>query len=333
MGDKRNAWIDITRVAAAVGIVLCHVDLTAYGAVGLLFGQFLSPRFSVLFFLAVIGFYLEKSDQAGKRPVLSRVCSLSRVYGVWSLIYLALSFVMVVLIQKMSLGQFLMGKVKDFFFSGSYYHFWFYPAVIYALLFIGGVKKLLGDRALRLLVPLALTLYVVGLLGTAYLPIGRQIPILRNLYEAETFEAVMHLGFLGFPAIVFGMAAARKSRECPGYVLLLAAAVYVGESVVLCLCLGWRENPQMLISSPLLTVQFLHWAQNRTASTGKINPVLCRTVSSGIYNVHPLFLAAFAFVLPELDGMWCFALCLLCSALFGWVLYCFRKIKFFGLFT
>lgn len=330
--DKRNALVDITRVTAAVGIILCHVDLTGYGPVGVLSGQFLSARFSVMFFLAIIGYYLETSYLSGKNPVPGRVRSFLRVYGAWSVIYLALSFVMVVLIQNVPLGQFLISKAAGLLFSGSYYHFWFYPAVIYALLFIGMVKKCLGAKALSLLMPLALVLYGVGLLGTGYLPVGQQIPMLNTLYAWEHFEAVMHLCFLGFPSIVFGMAAAHKTGRTSGWLVLLAGGLYAAESMFLCLHLTWQENPQMLLSTPLLTVLFLHWVQSSSSLAGKANPALCRVVSSGMYNVHPLILAVFAVILPGLDGLWAFALCVVCSAVFGWVLYCVRKIKFFGLF-
>lgn len=332
MSEKRNALIDVTRVAAAAGIILSHVDLTAYGAAGMFAGQFLSVRFSLMFFLAVIGFYVEKSYQAGKTPIRRRVCTLARVYGAWSLVYLALSFVMLVLFEKMPLGQYLVSRVKGFIFSGSYYHFWFYPAVIYALLFIGGVKKLLGDRALRFLLPLAVVLYALGLLGTGYLPIGRQIPVLHALYAAKDFEAVMHLAFLGFPAVVFGMAAAHVNRKCSGRMLFLAAAAYVAESAILCFGPGWRENPQMLISTPFLTVLFLQWAQNSRFAASIAVPELFRTVSAGMYNVHPLLLAAFALVMSGLNSLWAFLLCAAGSALFGWVLYRLRKIRFFALF-
>lgn len=332
MGNQRNALVDITRIAAAVGIILSHVDLTCYGAVGVLLGQFLSVRFSLMFFLAVIGFYVERSCQAGQSPVPGRVRSLARVYGVWSVVYLALSFVMQVLLENVPLGQFLVSKGKAFVFSGSYYHFWFYPAVIYALLFIGGVKKLLGSRCLGFLLPLAAVLYAVGLLGTGYLPIGQRIPGLDRLYALESFDAVMHLVFLGFPSVVFGMAAAHKDSRVSGYLLLLAAAGYVAEAMLLCLKLGWREDPQMLLSTPLLTVLFLRWVQNRSLPVKNINHSLLRVVSSGMYNVHPLFLAAFAMLLPGLEGLWTFLLCVLCSAVFGWVLYCLRKIRFFALF-
>ena len=331
MGNKRNTLIDITRVAAAVGVILCHVDLTGYGTVGVLLGQFLSVRFSVMFFLAIIGFYVEKSHQAGQKTTFKRVCSFLRVYGTWSLIYLALSFVMLVLIQKVPLGQFLVSKGKDLFFSGSYYHFWFYPAVIYALLFIGGVKKRLGHRAIYFLMPLAVVLYVVGLLGTGYLPLGEKIPVLRTLYEAESFEGVMHLCLLGLPGIVFGMAAAHQNKTCPGWLLLLAVAGYVAESMMLCLYLGWQENPQMLMSAPVLTVLFLNWIQDRNPGKGRRNGSLLRVISSSMYNVHPLFLAVFALVIPGLDGLGTFLLCTLCAAWFGWVLYYLRKVRFFSL--
>ncbi|MBQ2991583.1 MAG: hypothetical protein IJD60_09905 [Clostridia bacterium] len=332
MAEKRNALVDVIRVAAAVGIIMGHVDMAGLGAAGVLLGQFLSVRFALMFFLALIGFYLEKAYQAGKKPVRARVGALARVYAAWSLVYLALSFVMLVLVERMPLGQYLASRIKGFFFSGSYYHFWFYPAVIYALLLIGGVKRLLGHRSLSFLVPLAAALYTVGLLGTGYLPIGRQIPGLRTLYAAEEFEAVMHLVFLGFPSVVFGMAAARESAARTGRTLLAAAAAYAAECIILCLFLSWREDPQMLISTPLLTVLFLRWLNSGRLTVRRVDPQLCRTLSSAMYNVHPLLLAAFALVLPGLDGLWAFLLCVTGSAAFGWALYCLRKIRFFALF-
>lgn len=332
MKDKRNPSVDAARVAAAVGIILSHVDLTGYGAVGVLCGQFLFVRFPLMFFLAIIGFYTETAYQAGQKTIAGRVRTLLRSYSVWTLVYLVLSFVMVVLIQKVPLGQFLVSKTKDFLFSGSYYHFWFYPAVIYALLFIGGVKKLLGYRAISFLLPLAVVLYGVGLLGTGYLHLGQQLPGLRGLYASESFDTLMHLCCLGFPSIVFGMAAARTDRHCSGIALLLAATAYVTESVILCLHLGWRENPQMLLSTPLLTVLFLHWVRDRRLPADRVNPAVCRVVSAGMYNVHPLLLAGFSVLLPGLDGLWAFWLCVLGSALFGWILYRLRNYKFFALF-
>lgn len=330
MGDKRNALVDVTRVAAAAGIILSHVNLAEYGAAGALAGQFLSVRFSLMFFLAIIGFYVEKAYLAGKEPIFRRVTSLIRVYGAWSLVYLALSFVLLVLIQKMPLGVYLISRVKGFFFSGSYYHFWFYPTVIYALLLIGALKKLLGNRALRILLPLAAVLYGVGLLGTGYLPVGRQVPVLHALYAAQDFDGVMHLIFLGFPAVVFGMAAAHQS-SAPAGRMLLAAALYAAECVMLCLVLGWRENPQMLITTPLLTVLFLRWV-NSCSVQCKVNSALCRTVSAGMYNVHPLLLAGFAVVLPEMNGLLAFVVCTACSAVFGWVLYRLRNLRWVAVF-
>ena len=216
----------------------------------------------------------------------------------------------------------------DFFFSGSHYHFWFYPAVIYALLFIGIIKKLLGAKALSFLMPLALALYAVGLLGTGYLPLGQQLPGLRELYGAGNFEAVMHLCFLGFPSIVFGMAAAHSQRACSGPMLLIAAAAYLAEALILCLHLNWRENPQMLLSTPILTVLYLRWVHSCSLPAGKANPALCRAVSAVMYNVHPLILAVLALILPALNGLAAFVLCAIGSAAFGCMLYSLKKIKF-----
>ena len=194
------------------------------------------------------------------------------------------------------------------------------------------MKKLLGNRALYVLMPLAAVLYAIGLLGTGYLPIGRQVPGLCAIYAAKDFEAIMHLVCLGFPSVVFGMAAAYEKSEGSGRMLLIAAAAYVTEALILCMVLGWLENPQMLASTPILTVFFLRWAQNSSLTEGRVKAALFRTVSAAMYNVHPLLLAAFSIVLPGLNGLWAFLLCVLCSAAFGWILYRLRRIRFFALF-
>ena len=88
----------------------------------------------------------------------------------------------------------------------------------------------------------------------------------------------------------------------------------------------------MLLSTPVLTVLFLRWAQSSRLAAGKVNHSLFRVISAGMYNIHPLVFAAFAIVMPGIDGLWAFGLCALCSAVFGWILYCLRKIKLFALF-
>jgi hypothetical protein len=115
-------------------------------------------------------------------------------------------------------------------------------------------------------------------------------------------------------------------------VLLAAAAVYGAESMLLCLFLRWQENPQMLMSTPLLTVLFLQWCQSRSLPLDREKLSLFRTVSAGMYHVHPLFLAVFAIVLPGLGGLWSFLLCVICSAVFGSLLHYLKKYKLFALF-
>ncbi|MBE5768509.1 MAG: acyltransferase [Clostridiales bacterium] len=325
MAEKRNVLFDVTRMVAAVGIILGHVDMSGFGAAGELVGQFLWVRTALMFFLAIIGFYVEKAYQAGKEPIRKRVTSLVRVYGVWSLIYLALSFVMLVLKDGMPLGDYLLSRVKGFLFTGSYYHFWFYPAVIYSLLIIACVKKALGGKALKVLLPVAVVLYALGLLGTGYLPLGRQIPLLKDLYAWADFEGLMHLFLLGFPAVVFGMAAAHVPAKAAGRALPAAAAAFLAECIVLCFALSWREDPQMLFTTPVLIVCFLAWGQTVELRTNRVNPAMLRTVSAGMYNVHPLILAGFALVLPGLNGLIVFALCTVAAAVCGYGMYRGRK--------
>ena len=57
----------------------------------------------------------------------------------------------------------------DFLFNGSYYHLWYMVGIIYSIAIIYLICKL---NLSKVLLPLAIVCYVIGLLGTSYYGIG-----------------------------------------------------------------------------------------------------------------------------------------------------------------
>ena len=55
--------------------------------------------------------------------------------------------------------------LMDLLFNGSYYHLWYMVGIIYSMVLIGLLCKL---KLTKMLLPLAVVCYVVGLLGTSY---------------------------------------------------------------------------------------------------------------------------------------------------------------------
>jgi len=70
--------------------------------------------------------------------------------------------------------------LKNLVFDGTFYHLWYLPAVIIGVLL---VYVLLRYFAKRIVVGIALILYVIGLFGDSYYGLVMQVPFLESMYE------------------------------------------------------------------------------------------------------------------------------------------------------
>ncbi|MBQ3068864.1 MAG: acyltransferase [Clostridia bacterium] len=182
---KRNNSIDLFRYVCALLVVIIHTE-PFYGGelrgLGIFLKEFLS-RIAVPFFFAVSGYFLFlKIDRDGKAPLRS-AWRLTKVYLFWSIPYLLLNL----WVLRNDIPSFHSRTVSDLFLHGSSSHFWFFPALIYATLLIALIYKAFGWKPLAVT---AVVLYIIGVIGSSYTPLGMQIPGLSVLYGWEHFAAV-----------------------------------------------------------------------------------------------------------------------------------------------
>ncbi len=315
---ERNQTFDGLRLVAALGIVAAHVDALAVTAGGTFVGKFLLPRISLMYFFGLTGYFSQKNFLAGGEQTGKRVLRALRIYVAWSAIYAFLSFVANVLGKKMGPGEFLTTFAGNFLFQGSYYHLWYYPGLIYALLVCLAARKIWGKRAISFLLGLSVVLYLIGALATGYAPLGRQIPIIDGWMQRPWFEGSMRLACIGLPSLVFGMAAAQPGLLRGKGACGLAALLYVGECALLCFGLKWREDPQILLSTPVLLIALLRVA---SASDLKIpGSSAFRVLSATMFHVHPLIILMLTMVFQNLGGLSIYALTIALSLAAGLVL-------------
>lgn len=89
----------------------------------------------------------------------------------------------------------------DLLFNGSYYHLWYMVGIIYSMVLIGLLCKL---KLTKMLLPLAVVCYVVGLLGTSYYGVGTRLPVLNLLFDSGWFPSVRRMFLMGFPFTALG---------------------------------------------------------------------------------------------------------------------------------
>lgn len=196
--NHRINSIDIARLFAAILVIAIHTQAIEWfpdysnGNIQIL------TRIAVPFFFCTSGYFLQKEyARSGCTAIASSLVKIFGLYAALSLVYFAVIF-----LQNPSLlYEAKKWMLIDFLFNGSYYHLWYLVGVIYSVAVICMICKL---GLLKMLFPLSMICYVVGLLGTSYYGIGSRLPGLCILFDSNWFLSVRRIFLMGLPFTVLG---------------------------------------------------------------------------------------------------------------------------------
>ncbi len=193
---QRVNSIDFFRFLCATMVVIGHLSFDeTWGAVGY-FLEHIYPMISVPFFLSVSGYFYIRSLENGDKRFTKQLKHILTVYSLWSMIYTLVSIILSPPTSAESLLVSLKKMPVTFLFYGYPYHFWYFPAVLGAIILTELFYKLGFEKAL---LPLSFALFTIGCLGCSYYKIGIQVPLLRALYRHEEFITVRRILLTGFP--------------------------------------------------------------------------------------------------------------------------------------
>lgn len=159
------------------------------------------PRIAVPFFFAVSGYFYIRSLQKGKCPFLKYVKSLLSTYVIWSTIYFAVNFYNTISIGTFSLKGFIADCVVRFVWLGSFYHFWYFPALFICIIITTISFKM---KKMNVLYFITLALYIIGVMGCAYYQIAIQVPIVSKVVTYSGFENIRRVFMMGLPFFMLG---------------------------------------------------------------------------------------------------------------------------------
>lgn len=160
-------------------------------------------RMAVPFFFVVSGYFAANKLQDGKKTIqyLKRILLM---YLLYTLLYLPF-----MLEEYRKLGYSVFEKLttflKAFFIWGSYFHLWYFLALIVAVGLVYGLIHFvkLSDKQILIVTG---CLYVIGTLGNAYRNLWREIPVVECLFSAyeSVFQTTRNGIFMGPFLIVLG---------------------------------------------------------------------------------------------------------------------------------
>lgn len=194
--------IDLMRVVCTYMVVAIHVhpfeELNS--SLGYIFEQVI-PRIAVPFFFTVSGYFFTKSLIRNNSTTFIYLKRLIKTYVLWSLVYFSYQFLLNISNNYVSILSMIISNIVLFLIFGSWYHLWYFPALIFCVAISSIFNKL---KCLNVLAIMSILLYIIGLLGCSYYAIGIKIPILSQSYKFSQFTLIRKVILMGLPFFMLG---------------------------------------------------------------------------------------------------------------------------------
>lgn len=292
MADNRRInSVDIARLFAAILVIAIHTQpivwFSNYSNGDL---QILS-RIAVPFFFCTTGYFLQKEYvRKGCTAIASSLIKTIVLYLGLSLVYFSVIF-----LQNMSLlYESKKWMLVDFLVNGSYYHLWYLVAVVYSMAVIYMICKL---RLSKMLFPLSIICYIIGLLGTSYYGIGSRLPGLYLLFDSNWFLSIRRIFLMGFPFIVLGWTISEDklklslTRRELLFTAALMVVLFVAEIITVTVLDVSKTIVITVFLYPLLFFLF-HLCLKYPCEKQKRFSAACKNVANVTYYWHPLVILA-----------------------------------------
>lgn len=270
--NKELGALDIFRLIAAALVVFIHAPaIPALGETGNLILSGAVARIAVPFFFAVTGMF---TDFSSAEKIKKLVQKTILIYAAATAVYLPY-------------GTYY-SSVRQLVFDGSFYHLWYFPALIAGVLIVFLLKKLPLPAAFRI----SSALYIFGLFGDSYAYLVKDIPAITSAMDffAKIFSYTRNGIFFAPLFLLIGNKLPdlpRRSKRAFIFApcLLLSVAALIFERLSL-RGITFAPHDNMFISLVPCTAFLLLLLASIKA---KPRPVL-RTLSMWIYIIHPIII-------------------------------------------
>ena len=328
-GNKtRNCSIDIFRYICAFLVITIHTHpLKEHSFLADFIFVEVFGKIAVPFFFIVAGYFYVKKLEKGQPAFLSYLKRIFITYGLWSVVYIGLSYIN----YDKPLTSFIKETAEKFFTSGSYYHFWYFPALIFGLCLTTLLYKL---RLKKLIIPLSIALFALGSFCQAYRQWTTGIDFVDAICSHPDF-AVIHKFFMrGFPWFGCGLLVYHAERKLlpklSNLRLFIVAAinfaVWSGEIYFIFSNNNNANFASSLSLYPLMVLILLILLKNPLPKLSKLSE-RCRILANFTYYSHPFFLFIFAYSGTDITNLNRFIFAFGTTLVIGLILSKFSKNK------
>lgn len=293
MNTREYGGIDRFRLVAAFLIVGIHTfPLTSVSETLNFAVVNVIARIGVPFFMMVTGYFVlprSISPAKGEPWLPTRYLKKTLLaYAGVTILYLPVS----IYAGHFSKGNIPITIIKDIIFDGTFYHLWYFPALIIGITLICVLSRKLPLKAI---IGVSAALYMLGLLGDSYYGIATKIPFAETVYDMgfRVFSYTRNGIFYAPIFLAMGAAIAKSerdksnSRQINLLGFLISIALMLTEGLLLHRFSHQRHDSMYIALIPCMYFLFKFLLTYKTKTSH-----LSRGASMWIYILHPLFIVA-----------------------------------------
>lgn len=286
--------IDIIRLIATYLVVAIHIS--PFEKINPSFDLFFTRilgRLAVPLFFMITGYYILSKSLKDIEVLKEYTKKILFIYLICILIYLPINLYTGSW-QSMSIIDFL----KEIVIDGTFYHLWYFPALIFALWLVYFLVKKLGNKKTMIVV---IILYLIGLFGDSYYGFLSSSPLLTKIYDILfLISTYTRNGLFYAPIFLYlGYEIKQKSKGSSNHELIISLCLFLGmtlEGFLLHFEDMPRHDSMYLLLVPLMYFLFRYLITHNKASYKGI-----RKIATFIYILHPLIIIVIRFIAKILN--------------------------------
>ena len=285
MRIKQKNALDVFRIVVAMLVIANHTSpLAGFNQdIDFILTRVLA-RIAVPFFFILTGYFVlgrKNETQVVRNQRIVHTClHLCKLYGLCILLYLPINY------YASNLDMSLTGLLKSIFFNGTFYHLWYFPAVISGVLLVHEMMKVMKDKTLLIVTGL---LYLIALGGDGYFGLFTHVDWIENIYN-QLF-LIFHYtrnGLLFAPLFlslgaVMANARMKLERNQSTYGFILFFALMVAEAMTIRNAGFQRHDSMYLMLVPAMIFLF-----QILLGKGGEQKRSYRQIAMVIYVIHPM---------------------------------------------
>lgn len=273
--------MDKFRILCAIFIIAIHTYpfVTVNQNLEIIFTHIIC-RVGVPFFLMVTGYFVLPKAINNKQKLVEYTKKILKIYILSILLYLPIN------IYSGNISNSILEIIKYIFINGTFYHLWYFPALILGIWIVYYLIKKLNKKTI---VTILLVLYIIGLFGDSYYKLGNSINFVSLFYNVifNIFDYTRN-GLFYTPIFLYlGYAFnTRKLKIKNSLVLFIISLILmIIEGLIINHYHIQKHDSMYIMLIPVMIFLFSLILNTSTSNNKKL-----RNLSTIIYIIHPLII-------------------------------------------